>query len=269
MPYAVNPIDGARIYYEVEGNGAPLLLHHGMTSGLDSWSLFGYRETLVQNFQAIFMDARGHRMSDSPHDPAAYSQPLVVHDVLAVLDDLGVEQTHLWGYSLGGTIGIALLATEPGRLQSLVVGAAHPYRTDPVVASQAIAVHEQGAKAFVAVVERQLGPLEPANRDRILRNDFDATAAFMTARRDDPSYDEATLVKALQPARVPCLFYAGTADPVYAQVKRAAELDDRSIFLSFEEHDHIRMNWRSDLVLPPVMEFLNRVTDGGREEVQQ
>jgi pimeloyl-ACP methyl ester carboxylesterase len=48
MSYAVNSIDGTCIYYEVEGNGPPLLLHHGMTSGLDSWSLFGYREILTR-----------------------------------------------------------------------------------------------------------------------------------------------------------------------------------------------------------------------------
>ena len=36
MPHALNPLNGARIYYEVEGHGPPLFLHHGMTGGLDA-----------------------------------------------------------------------------------------------------------------------------------------------------------------------------------------------------------------------------------------
>ncbi len=65
--------DGIRIHYEVEGNGPPLVLLHGLSDSIESWYEFGYVERLKDEFQLIMIEARGHGESDKPHDPAAYN----------------------------------------------------------------------------------------------------------------------------------------------------------------------------------------------------
>ena len=58
MPYLVNR--GVRIHYEVDGQGPPLLLHHGTGGSADSWRENGYREALRGRYRLIMPDSRGH-----------------------------------------------------------------------------------------------------------------------------------------------------------------------------------------------------------------
>ncbi len=69
MPYADN--EGVRIFYEVVGDGPPLVLQHGMMMSLRRWSMAGYVDALKSKYRLILIDARGHGQSDKPHDPAA------------------------------------------------------------------------------------------------------------------------------------------------------------------------------------------------------
>ncbi|MDQ5830432.1 MAG: alpha/beta hydrolase, partial [Actinomycetota bacterium] len=104
MPYADNR--GVRIYYEVEGEGSPLVLGHGFSDSLESWREYGYTEPLKQEHRLILIDARGHGASDKPHDPEVYGLEQRPADVVSVLDDLDIAQVHYFGYSLGGWIGL-------------------------------------------------------------------------------------------------------------------------------------------------------------------
>ena len=70
MPYTKN--GDVNIYYEVEGEGPPLVMLHGLTSSLEGWRESGYIDALKDDYQLILMDARGHGKSDKPHDPAMY-----------------------------------------------------------------------------------------------------------------------------------------------------------------------------------------------------
>jgi len=98
MPYAIN--QGVRIHYEVEGEGPPIVLQHGFTRDLGFWRQFGYVDAPKHNYQLILLDARGHGLSDKPHDPSAYAWELRVSDVTAVLDHLDIRKAHFWGYSI-------------------------------------------------------------------------------------------------------------------------------------------------------------------------
>jgi pimeloyl-ACP methyl ester carboxylesterase len=115
VPYASNR--GVRIHYEVEGNGPPLVLVHGLLSHLEEWHELGYVDSLKKDFTLILVDMRGHGRSDKPHDPEAYKLRLLVADVIAVMDALNISKTHFLGYSLGGRMAFALasarVATRP------------------------------------------------------------------------------------------------------------------------------------------------------------
>ena len=121
MPYTDN--EGVRIFYEMEGIGAPLVLHHGLTGSHEGWSnLANYVDALKDKDQLILMDARGHGRSDKPHVPESYGMENMVGDVTAVLDELGIDEAHFWGYSMGGRIGLAAGKYAPDRFSSLIIG---------------------------------------------------------------------------------------------------------------------------------------------------
>jgi pimeloyl-ACP methyl ester carboxylesterase len=100
MPYANNA--GVKIYFEMEGEGPPLVLAYGLTGGLNCWRAIGIVDLLRNDFQLILFDARGHGRSDKPHEPAAYGLQMA-DDVVAVLDDVRVSRAHYFGYSMGAS----------------------------------------------------------------------------------------------------------------------------------------------------------------------
>ncbi len=66
MAYASNR--GVRIHYQVEGDGPPLVLQHGLFWSVAGWSRVGYVDALKPHYRLILIDARGHGVSDKPHD---------------------------------------------------------------------------------------------------------------------------------------------------------------------------------------------------------
>ena len=57
MPYANN--NGVKIYYEVEGEGPPLVMLHGFTGGLENWREQGYAEALGKEHRLVLVDYQG------------------------------------------------------------------------------------------------------------------------------------------------------------------------------------------------------------------
>src|SRR5690348_7696309 len=74
---------GLRLAYEVDGEGAPIVLVHGFASSrVTNWkSTSWYRALTEAGRQVIAMDVRGHGESDKPHDPAAYDEGELERDV--------------------------------------------------------------------------------------------------------------------------------------------------------------------------------------------
>lgn len=71
MPYATNPTDGLRVYYQVEGFGPPLVLHHGGGGRLERWRELGYVDALRDDCTLILFDAHGHAQSDRARLPCS------------------------------------------------------------------------------------------------------------------------------------------------------------------------------------------------------
>src|SRR3712207_3844754 len=240
MPYVENR--GVPIYYEVEGEGSPLVLVHGFSDTLEGWREYGYVAELKKGHRLVLIDARGHGASDKPRDPeAAASLEQRPADVVAVLDDLGIDRAHYLGYSLGGWIGFGLARYAPERVRSLVIGGAQPY-------GQSLEIYRRGLtggmEGWVAVVEEMLGsPLAPESKERLLGNDVQALLASVADDRPDIS-------EILPAMRMPSLLYAGEADPLRPLVERCASELPGGRFFSLPGVNHIQGAVRSDLVLP-------------------
>ncbi len=252
MPYIDN--NGIRIHYHVEGEGHPLVLQHGFTSSIKNWYANDYVEPLKTEYQVVLIDARGHGESDKPHDSAQYDLKLRVGDVTAVLDNLGIEKSHFLGYSMGGRIGYGMVMYAPERLQSLMIGGMHPYESGGNISvDERVKLLSQGMEAYVANMEATGGPMEQGRRARLIENDHKALIAAISSPRG-------TTGDVLSKINMPCLLYVGEADGFYEGVNRAAQGIPGVTYVSFPGLNHGDVSQKSDVVLPHVRSFLQRVT---------
>lgn len=111
--------DGVKIYYQAHGSGPAILLSHGYGSTSHMWR--DQVAALRDRYRLIVWDMRGHGLSDSPADPAGYSETLTVADMGAVLDACGVDQAVIGGLSLGGYISLAFHLNQPARTRALML----------------------------------------------------------------------------------------------------------------------------------------------------
>jgi len=128
----IESFDGTRIAYSSEGEGPSVLLLHGFAaSHVANWRTPGVIDALVSaGRRVIATDARGHGASDKPHESAAYEREAMVHDAIAVLDHLAVEEVDVVGYSMGAMIAARLVPIEP-RTRSLVLAGLGGNATPP------------------------------------------------------------------------------------------------------------------------------------------
>ncbi len=249
MPYAMN--DGVRIYYEREGTGSPIVVHHGFTLSILDMREWGFVDALKDEHTVIVMDARGHGASDKPHDPADYTFDKRVADVLAVLDDAGVARAIFFGYSMGGVVGYAAAHYAPDRFHAFIIGGAHPDAQDAVrFRQQAEELRAGGMAGYVERLERGGWAIPPAIRARKFANDAEALAASLIASGERPSFTEA-----LVHLRVPMLVFAGDQDqPAHDEAQRAAAGKARVTFVSLPGYNHVSVT--PGAVMPHVRTFL-------------
>src|SRR5579859_5674192 len=109
---------GARIYWDEQGTGAPILLIMGLGATSDWW--WRTRPPLTARYRTIALDNRGAGRSDVP--PGPYSIPQMASDAAAVLDAAGIESAHVFGVSMGGMIAQEFALQHPQRVWSLILG---------------------------------------------------------------------------------------------------------------------------------------------------
>jgi pimeloyl-ACP methyl ester carboxylesterase len=109
---------GAKIYWDEQGSGEPLLLIMGLSYPSYMWHRT--RPVLAKHYRTIALDNRGVGQSDVP--PGVYSIPLMASDAAAVLDAADVESAHVFGVSMGGMIAQEFALQYPKRVRSLILG---------------------------------------------------------------------------------------------------------------------------------------------------
>jgi pimeloyl-ACP methyl ester carboxylesterase len=120
MPHVERP-DGARIYYEVHGDGFPLLLFApgGISSQISFWEVSNVNPfDFADEFMVIGMDQRNAGQSPAPL--AAPSWEDHCGDQRAVLDAVGAERTLLWGGCIGVAYVLRFIRDAPGRVVAAV-----------------------------------------------------------------------------------------------------------------------------------------------------
>jgi pimeloyl-ACP methyl ester carboxylesterase len=105
------------LYYEVTGQGQPLLFIHGLGSSGRDWEF--QVPAFCEQYQVVTFDLRGHGQSGKPHGP--YSISLFAEDTAALIERLGLSPAHVVGISLGGMVALQLAVSAPGAVKSLTV----------------------------------------------------------------------------------------------------------------------------------------------------
>jgi 3-oxoadipate enol-lactonase len=212
MPFV--HVDGARLYYRLEGcDGRPVLVLSS-SIGADHGMWAQQMPDLLQHFQVLRYDTRGLGASDAPR--AEYSIEQLGRDVLAIADALRIEKFAFCGLSLGGMIGQWLGVNAQNRLTNLVLANTSP-RVSPKSSwdDRRRAVLDGGMRSIVDMVMSrffspeilaQQNPYVNSIRLTLLATDPAGYAGCCSAIRD---MDHTAL---LHRVSVPTLVIAGDRD---------------------------------------------------------
>ncbi|MCE7733965.1 MAG: alpha/beta hydrolase [Candidatus Heimdallarchaeota archaeon] len=116
MPYCES--NEINLYYEITGNGEPLLLIAGITASTLIWPRY-FVDKLSKKYQVIIFDNRGVGKTDGPNYP--YSIDQFTKDTIGLMNHLGLESVNLYGESMGGMIAQNLVLKYPDRIKSLIL----------------------------------------------------------------------------------------------------------------------------------------------------
>ncbi|MBL6447772.1 alpha/beta hydrolase [Fulvivirga sp. 29W222] len=110
-------VNGKNIYYEVYGEGEPLILLHGYTSSSKAWK--SYISDFESNFKVYLVDLTGHGKSDA--FKSELSIPSVGEDLNALFAHLELERVKAIGFSYGGDVLYQLALINPQAIESMIV----------------------------------------------------------------------------------------------------------------------------------------------------
>jgi pimeloyl-ACP methyl ester carboxylesterase len=117
MPVA--KVNGVRLYFEMTGEGFPLIFSHEFAGDYRSWE--PQVRFFSRRYRVITYNHRGYPPSEVPKEPDAYSEATLVEDLHQLLSYLKISKAHIAGLSMGASIALHLGIRNPEMCSSLVV----------------------------------------------------------------------------------------------------------------------------------------------------
>lgn len=120
--------DGLRLAYDdiapAGGHERTIVLIHGFSSNRhEGWRRTGWYAAFERRrIRCIALDQRGHGESAKPHEAEAYARSKLAGDVIALMDELGLRQADVFGYSMGARTALATALAAPDRINHLILG---------------------------------------------------------------------------------------------------------------------------------------------------
>jgi pimeloyl-ACP methyl ester carboxylesterase len=195
-------VNGVELHYEEVGEGFPLVFSHEFGGGYRSWE--PQVSYFARWYRCLTYNHRGFPPSAVPAEAGAYSQEILVEDLRALLGQLGIEQAHLVGLSLGGNVVLNLALRHPELCRSIVVAATGSGTVDRErwardMASNVETLRREGMDSFAERYGR--GP----TRVQLLRKDPAGFETFQQQLREHSAEGSARIVEGVIVAR-PTIF---------------------------------------------------------------
>lgn len=196
------------IHFKDGGRGPAILLSHGYGATGSTWD--GQRAALEPDYRVVTWDMRGHGSTSSPGDPALYSHEHATHDMLALLDHLGIERAVVGGLSVGGHLALAFYMRHPERVRALVLADTGPGDRDPAAWARR---RESVAKWERNLEEKGIEYLNDRSHEmqRAIPEHRSARGLALAARGMLVQHDTSVL-DSLPNVRVPALVICGEKD---------------------------------------------------------
>ena len=135
--------NGISIYYEVHGQGQPLVLISGLGYGLWQWQRM--IPGLAEHFRVIAFDNRGAGQSDKPDGP--YSAAMLAADTAGLIDALEAAPAIVMGHSMGGFVAQQLALTYPDKVSKLILASTNfggPHHIPITPQAMAVIMNREG-----------------------------------------------------------------------------------------------------------------------------
>ena len=117
MPEAL--INGVKLYYEIHGEGFPLVWCHEFAADYRSWK--AQVKFFSRQFRVVVYNARGYPPSDVPIHLGSYTQEQAMEDLRGLIDYLHIIQAHIGGHSMGGSVALTFALKYPQMVRSLIL----------------------------------------------------------------------------------------------------------------------------------------------------
>jgi pimeloyl-ACP methyl ester carboxylesterase len=147
------PVNDVELYYEIHGNGTPLILLHGGLGHSGHWE--NQLPVLTEHYKVITVDSRGHGRSTMTEQQISYA--LMTSDIIALMDFLKIGKAHVLGWSDGGIIGLDLAINQPDRLIKVIASGAN-YNPSGL---RADALENEKVKAYIGKAMEDYQELSP------------------------------------------------------------------------------------------------------------
>lgn len=251
------PVNGLKIYYEIHGEGQPVVLLHGSFMSISSnWAQMIPALSKTRKVIAIEMQAHG-RTADSKRD---FTYQNLADDVAGLLDYLKIKQADLMGYSLGGGVALLTAIRHPEKVRKAVILSA-VYNDDGWVDESDALFKNMTAEMFKgSPIESDYKKLSPTP------GQFDNFIQRVISVDAKPYNFGADKLKA---TKAPMLFIHGDADGVKLshmiemfQLKGGGKFGDieprsESQLAVIPNVAHVGLMDKTDIIVPFVNDFLD------------
>jgi pimeloyl-ACP methyl ester carboxylesterase len=253
MPYVTRKENSkdVKIYYEVHGQGQPIVFHHGNGNRSSDWRHLGYVDALQDEYQLIFIDLRGYGHSSKFHEVDDYPLKGRIDDTMSVLNELGIEQAHCLGGSFSTSFLFLFAKYYPERFKSYI------FLTPGILFTQGSAPDalKISIEAYIEALEEKYGKFEmPFLRETFLANDNKALLAANTGEW----FDYHDYIKYINK---PSLIYTGELEPINAELKQLATQLPDCDYVEIPEFGHAEAYWRGDVAAPFIKQFIRGLNE--------
>ena len=113
-------VNDINMYYEVHGEGFPLVMIMGLSANTDWWTQ-DLIDNLADDFKVIIFDNRGAGKTENSNRD--FSIKMLADDTVSLTNNLGIDRFYLFGISMGGMIAQEVAINYPERVEKLILGA--------------------------------------------------------------------------------------------------------------------------------------------------